>query len=174
MEKMISFLYTADYDDDGIGLSESSDDENDSSPPQSALQLHAHMFSLGEKYSIKGLCELSTEKYKTQLNHCSPLEFLRSIPSVYDMTPDSVRALRDEAKKFAGSKLKDYIKGKSTDIQEVYENVASDVPDFVKDCLDAFIEMEYDNQNCSYCHGARMTVIQRYCNNCERSCYYDY
>jgi hypothetical protein len=125
------------------------------------------MFSVGEKYSINGLCELSTEKYIRRLNDCSALEFLHSVPNVYNMTPASIRPLRDAAKKYAKRILEYYIKEKYTEIQEVYESVTPTVPDFLKDYLDAYIESSNEKWTCRYCYEDGIKIpIKRWCHNC--------
>ena len=67
---------------------------------KSAHQLHAEMFSLGDKYDCAVLKESALAKFKehTDKNDVQDLlGFIASIPIVYSSTPDSERALRDVA-----------------------------------------------------------------------------
>lgn len=147
---MVSFLYTTDYDETGIDNSAVSGQREEELPaPRSALELHAGVFSLGEKYGIKGLCELSTDKYERRLRDCSNLEFLNSVPGVYQLTAASVRSLRDVVKRFARGALENCtVQNSKNEAREVYERIASEVPDFVKDCLDAYIDNSHRCRKC--------------------------
>ena len=65
---------------------------------KSAHQLHADMFSLGDKYDCAVLKESALLKFKEHTNKNAVqdlLGFIASIPIVYSSTPDSERALRD-------------------------------------------------------------------------------
>ena len=65
---------------------------------KSAHQLHAEMFSLGDKYDCAVLKESALAKFKEHTNKNDVqdlLGFIASIPIVYSSTLDSERALRD-------------------------------------------------------------------------------
>jgi hypothetical protein len=129
VEKMINYLYTADYDSD----------ENVDQPDISRLQFHARMFALADKYDIEGLCLLSSEKFLSRFRSSpSALELLESIPDVYTLTPSSVRTLRDKATLCARTNFKKYLRDQS--VREAYEKIATEYPEFIKDVLDLYIQ----------------------------------
>jgi hypothetical protein len=125
VEKLVDYFYTMGYNENWSGQ-----------PEQyiSRLQVHARMFALADKYDIEGLRQLSLGKFR-KAN--SALELLESVPDVYTLTPPSLRALRDAAALCFKLDLKNHIQNQS--VREVYERIATEHPDFVKDVLDVCI-----------------------------------
>ncbi|KAK6810547.1 hypothetical protein RU639_013718 [Aspergillus parasiticus] len=77
VEKALEYFYVGDY----TGLSQ---DDDSACPEMSALQLHARVFALADKYDVQSLCDLSVEKYSSKLqDHFDVVEFLYSVPDVY-------------------------------------------------------------------------------------------
>jgi hypothetical protein len=83
VRKMLDYLYTGDY-------SELIDDSPTDVLPNvqplsiSALQLHAQLFAVGDKYCIPELCDAAAGKYSNRIvGHFDPFEYLDSIPDVF-------------------------------------------------------------------------------------------
>jgi hypothetical protein len=127
IEKLISFFYTANYDDK-VDLSES-----EPSRSVSNLQLYAQVFALADKYHVHGLSALCIRKYKYRLKSiCDPVEFLKSIPDVYALTTP-VRALRDVVSNFARMQIARFLRERSA--QAAYKNAVRAAPEFAIDLL---------------------------------------
>ncbi|KAH8698535.1 hypothetical protein BGW36DRAFT_293635, partial [Talaromyces proteolyticus] len=127
--KMIDFFYKADYDET------SGDSKND----MSALQLHARVFALADKYRVNDLKTLSASKYEANLRDFKPAEFLGSIPDVYNLTPEAVRTLRDIAKRTAREKLLECIIS-DREARKTYDKMKEYILGFILDIVDSYIE----------------------------------
>lgn len=160
VEKMIEYFYTMDYDT-SIAC------EGDVEIPEiTTLQLHAMMFALGDKYDVEGLRSLSAGYYAKALELSTPLEFLRSTVTVYTGTAQSTRTLRDQALKYAREKLPKA--WKVTANRQVYESVAADAPDFIKELLDSYLSVPLIGK-CSTCGPHQpMCPLQARCKSCGR------
>lgn len=161
VEKMLEFLYTGDY------VENSNEPENESTLPISALELHAQLFALADKYNIRQLCDLAAERYISRLKSSSdPLEYLESIPDVYFSTHPPKSSLREVVLRFARDNLEQLLTKQT--IREKYDRIAVEVPSFVKDVLDAFIEAPLlgDCFNCGY--RQPMLALQARCRKCRR------
>ena len=97
---------------------------------KSAHQLHAEMFSLGDKYDCAVLRESALAKFTEHADNndgYDPLGFIASIPIVYSSTPDSERALRDvvvEKIKVAPNRFL------AEDVKAAFQKVVYEVPEF--------------------------------------------
>jgi hypothetical protein len=127
VKKMIDYLYRANLDD-----------SIDDTASLSCLQLYAQIFSLADKYCVAGLASVCCEKFELRLAN-EPTEFKGSIASVYDLTPATVRGLRDIGIRFAHvffvPSFEQHPENKAT-----YESVEKLFPDFSKDLLNLFIQ----------------------------------
>ena len=133
VRQLVEYFYTGEYD----GAVKESNKNQD--PPTSELQFHARMFLLADKYSIEGLKVLSSRKYCARLNRISGgEEFLNSIPDVYTLGFLSRKPLVDGVVKFARNHLRRYAVEAST--RAIYDQVAAEVPEFVKDVLDVYLK----------------------------------
>lgn len=161
VEKLVSFLYTANYDDTV------DTPETESSPPISSLQLHARVFALADKYSVSGLSELCIMKYKRGLEYrLDPVEFIQSIPDVYTLTPAPVRALKDVVARFARNRLAGFLSRESARL--VYNYVVPNAPGFAKDLLDLYIDAPLLG-SCHNCgHFIPVIALQGRCRKCQR------
>ncbi len=97
---MVEYFYTGDYGNFGESMQkqgkEKSECSDEETPP--ALRLHAQVFALAEMYQVNPLQDLAVTKYSKALGTIPDIErLLDSIPDVYQLTPTSVRALRDKA-----------------------------------------------------------------------------
>lgn len=155
VETMLDFLYTGDY-------AESFDEIEGQSPSISALQHHARLFILAEKYAIHGLCRLAARKFKKSLdNKCDPLEFLGSIHDVYAGPPAST--LKAVATRFARYNLASVLKDEST--RKYYDEVVAEVPHFAKDVLDSYMAAPLLGR-CYRCGSKKPTLAFELCCRC--------
>ncbi|KAI9862326.1 MAG: hypothetical protein M1813_004802 [Trichoglossum hirsutum] len=94
VRRMISFIYTCDYDDE-VPLQPTLAN-NSMLVEKPALFSSIRVYAVAEKYDIKDLKELARSRFSTwaseNWNHS---EFSMMIQEVYDSTPDSDRGLRD-------------------------------------------------------------------------------
>lgn len=130
VNKMIDYFNNGDYDVSAVPEIE---EQN-----ISALQFHARMFSLADKYAVDILMLLSAAKYLDRLRNSEIVEFLGSIPAVYELTPSYVRDLRNEAIKYARINLPQGLG--STAVRQIYEGIAGTTPEFIKELLDSYME----------------------------------
>ena len=120
--RLIDCLYLGTYNDFKV--------EEDIQYWKSAHQLHAEMFSLGDKYDCAVLKESALAKFKEHTNSNNVqdlLGFIASIPIVYSSTSDSERGLRDV--------VVDEIKGApnlflAEGVKAKFQKVVSEVPEF--------------------------------------------
>lgn len=158
---MVSFLYTENYSD-RVQSSETK-------PPSlcSALQLHARVFVLADKYAVNNLLALCVEKYQRRLQSlCDPVEFIESIPEVYALPPTSTRALKEVAARFARINISNYLQEET--VQIAYNSITESVPEFVKDLLDLYIAAPLLG-NCGNCgQHVPMLALQGRCRRCRR------
>lgn len=78
--KLVQYSYTGEYT---TPLPEDQDFLD-----TTALQLQARIIALSDKYDVKGPGHLAAEKYHSKLdNDFNLVEFLESIPDVYESTP---------------------------------------------------------------------------------------
>ena len=95
-----------------------------------AHQLHAEMFSLGDKYDCAVLKELALAKFKEHANRNGVhnlLGFIASIPIIYSSTPDSERTLRDMAvDKVSGEPDRFLLEN----VKPSFQKVVFEVPEF--------------------------------------------
>ncbi|KAK7178354.1 BTB/POZ domain-containing protein [Paraphaeosphaeria sporulosa] len=153
---MIRFFYKMDYDGD---LPEGE--------IQSNLQLHARMFALGDQYDIAGVCASAEAKYwQMCIKAWDPLDFLSSVPVIYESTPTSVLGLR----KTACNAVRKYLPTMldNTDTAECFEETISENPAFATDLLRSYI----NNPLFGYCRVCRldcgMDPLQTRCQKCNK------
>jgi hypothetical protein len=160
VDKLLQYFYTGDY----TRLSE----EDDSAYSHtSALQLHARVFALADKYDVKDLCVLSAEKYSSSLEKdFNVVEFLESIPDVYHLTAPQVQTLRNLVLHFARKNLANALHHSSH--SKIYDDITCEVPTFTKDLLDSYIASPIlaDCQNCG--PTMAMQALQIRCQKCSR------
>ncbi len=133
VQRLMSFFYDEDYSDPTEG------DEN-KEVPLSALELHAEMYALGDKYQAPGLSRLATQKYERSLKRdWVPEDFLRSIAKVYQLTPESNRELRNAVLHHARSNIKQFQSNDAMRIQ--FKDTNRGVPEFTSDLLQSYIDV---------------------------------
>lgn len=166
VKKMLDYLYTGDY-------SEFIDDSPTDVSPKvphfsiSALQLHAQLFTLGDKYCIPELCDAAMGKYLDRIvGHFDLFEYLDSIPDVFFSPLKTNTGLKKFAVCVSRDKLGFHLRDKS--VRAKYDSIAAQVPEFVKETLDAFFDAPLlgDCENC----GLRrpMAALQVRCRKCGR------
>ena len=97
---MIEYFYTGDYGKSSTSTREQDKEKSACSDEErpSAPRLHAQVFALTEMYQVDTLQGLAVTKYSTALGMTPKIEeLLDSIPDIYQLTPASVRGLRDKA-----------------------------------------------------------------------------
>lgn len=158
VRRLVDCLYTADYN--------TSVESQGTDPIISELQVHVEMFALGDKYDIEALRMLSSEKYSICLdNSPTGLDFLGSVPDVYDLTEPSLRNL---TARFARHNPRKFLEDQST--RETYERIAVDVPEFIKDVLDLYMETPLLG-SCYDCGPhTPMNALETRCIKCRRDC----
>jgi len=159
VDKMIDYFYTGNYDVEPtaqIGQARN----------LSVLQTHARVFALADKYHVDALLLLSVAHYSNRLQDADIIEFLDSVPDVYQLTPDSIRQLRDKAVKYARFNLAKHIVYAS--VKRAYDNVANTTPDFIKDLLDLYMEAPLVGKcwNCGPCQA--LETVQSRCLQCGK------
>ncbi|KAI1828216.1 BTB/POZ protein [Xylaria intraflava] len=130
VERMIQYMYSGTYDArPGMYDSESA----------SRLQMHARVFALADKYQIDELETLSAREYTVSLHDKVDISpFLGSIHDVFNLTPQSKRAMRIAAINFAKNYLGAAMRG-SSDLQTRFNDTARDIPDFAQELLESFL-----------------------------------
>ncbi|KAH6874682.1 BTB/POZ protein [Thelonectria olida] len=142
VRRLVDFLYTGDY-------TEKYEEEVAGEDPISILSVHVAMFALADKYDIEELSALSGKKYCEYLTKNPDVSnFLLSIPEIYESTPTSSRGLRDHALSFSREKLPEFLTGRAS--KELFDEVAADSPEFIRELLYSFIEEPLQTQcwNC--------------------------
>lgn len=130
VDKLLQYLYTGDYTSI-LG-------KNGENVDISALQLHARVFALADKYDVQGLCELVMAKYYSRLeDDFNAVEFLESIPDVYHLTPPEIGTQRTLAIHFARKFLEKTLH--DTAYKKIYHDITLQVPTFTKYLLDSYI-----------------------------------
>ncbi|KAL8347969.1 hypothetical protein RB598_001345 [Gaeumannomyces tritici] len=159
VRRMVEYFYTGDYTDCNETTKDPSKEKSEHSDEEglTALCIHARMFALADIYQVDRLQSLAATKYGKALEKGSNIQDLfDSIPDVYQLTPYSVRALRDKAVLALRVKLGQAIRlrqftvaspstsgdnsgGAADSLMEVYDEVATETPEFLKDLLSSYI-----------------------------------
>ncbi|GAB1320967.1 BTB domain-containing protein [Madurella fahalii] len=171
VRRMVEYFYTGDYEDcsrSEQAPTEKKPENNGSSSEEDGLtplRLHAKMFALADMYQVDHLQSLAVSKYGKELGWGAKIQdILDSIPDVYQLTPSSVRALRDRAVVALRAEL-----GKPTRLRfersgdqgdkttadtllEAYDEIAAESPEFLKDLLSSYIRAPLLGR-CSHCAG---------------------
>jgi hypothetical protein len=94
------------------------------------------------------------------------LELLEFVSDVYKLASPSVKALRDKLTLCARINFKIFLQGPS--VREVYETIAAEHPDFIKDVLDIYIKVPA--LNCFTCSDDKvMNIVQGRCFTCGKN-----
>lgn len=154
----MQFLYTGDY----ASISEKDREHVDLSP----LKFHARVFALADKYDVKFLCDLAANKYYFRLrDNFDYVEFLDSIPDVYQLTPPQSR-MRMLAVRFSRERIEYALRDSSS--LETFDKITLQVPPFTKDLLDSYIACPI-LADCENCGPVRpMQALQARCWKCGR------
>jgi hypothetical protein len=137
LEKLVQFFYSLDYSDvapDDSGLS--------------PLQLHAKMFGLADEYDIPRLLGVAASKYSARcVGSWEPLEFLTSIPDVYNATLAQVPLLRHTACMAIRKVLPGMLNEEA--VAERYKKTVAENTEFATELLQTYI----DSPACIFCSG---------------------
>ncbi|KAK4148497.1 hypothetical protein C8A00DRAFT_47652 [Chaetomidium leptoderma] len=194
VRRMVDYFYTGDYKD----RSESIPQDRSKEKPKcsdgerlTALCIHARMFALADMYQVDHLQSLAATKYGKALEEQpNTEELLNSISDVYQLTPASVRALRDKAvvafrvqlgrtrwfhqpSFFADPEPSAKESGGAIDtLRAAYDEVATESPEFLKDLLSSYIRNPLLGQcgNC-YCRPGQLQpleALQLKCLTCSK------
>jgi hypothetical protein len=156
LEKLVQFFYSLDYSDvvpEDSGLS--------------PLQLHAKMFGLADEYDIPGLLPVAASKYSTgRLYSWEPLEFLTSIPDVYDAAPAQVPLLRHTACMTIRKQLPEMLLKEA--VAERYKKTLAENPEFATDLLQTYINKPL-YLHCFNCNSHQyIEIVRGWASRCER------
>lgn len=151
--RLVSYLYTGTY------LAESDE----------PLVVHAHMFAIGDKYLIPRLKTSAVTKYANCLSSDDMGAFFRSLAHVFNLTPDSERALREEAIAFARRHLLGT--KPSPSVAEEFSAVYNEAPTFsmelLKSCLEGHQVVDMpDLGRCYSCSGGDIVPVEIYGRTC--------
>ncbi|KAF3031711.1 hypothetical protein E8E12_002363 [Didymella heteroderae] len=156
LERLISFFYNMEYDEAPADSSS-----------ESTLQLHAQMFALADEYDIPELLLRAERKYWERcIKAWDSLEFLLSVPVVFEATPGSLLGLRQAAcvavRRYLPGMLEDAIVAKS------FEKTLRENPAFAKRLLESYIETPLFGycQTCRSDHA--MEPLQTRCQKCNK------
>ncbi|PIG84610.1 hypothetical protein AARAC_010919 [Aspergillus arachidicola] len=166
VKRMLDYLYTGDYSDFAGGSSTDAP-ANEPLSSMSSLQLHAQLFTIGDKYCIPELCDAAAEKYSSRLiKDFDPIEYLDSIPDVFCPPLNHNKGLKELVVRFSRVNLRFHLQDAS--IRAKYDAIAAETPDFVKELLDAYLEAPL-LEDCENCGCARpMSALQVRCQKCGR------
>ncbi|PGG98953.1 hypothetical protein AJ79_08728 [Helicocarpus griseus UAMH5409] len=158
VKRMVDFLYRAEY-------------KGTPAPSMSELQLHAKMFALADKYKIEGLRKLAIMKCLRRLhtlhdsNGSPAIEILESIGDIYQLSAlkCSVRVLVEQDIR---ANIKKYLEDPVA--RKVYERVLMEVPEFIRDVLDLYLNQPFVKRCSSCCADKPMEVLKAKCRKCDR------
>jgi len=152
VRRMVEYFYTGDYTDCSASTQDPSKDKPGCSDEEglTALCIHARMFALADIYQVDRLQSLAASKYGKALEKRSNIhDLLDSISDIYQLTPCSVRALRDMAvvalrvELGRATRLRqssgDHSAGAADSLMAVYDEIATETPEFLKDLLSSYI-----------------------------------
>lgn len=157
--KMIEFLYTASY--------RNTDTSNTTTEELYELGLHAKLYAIADKYGIDGLAVESKSIFlaATQTSW-NGQEFLRSIPSIYNLTPESNRGLRDIA--VSCTRLHSKELSTEVELQELWKDVSLQAPLYSIDVVDSFLKAPL----LGHCHSCGpdqvVDALQLRCRRCGK------
>lgn len=156
---IVEFMYLQDYN---VELSE--DEQSEDCP--SELLFHSKMFVNGDRYDIPALRTAAVEKYSSKCSKSwDPIEFLQSIPHVYDTTPDSLRPLRDTVIEIARAKLQ--LEWKDEVIASRHTEIIKNVPGYAQDLALSLIRQPSAHY-CIVCRKSQsMEVLLVRCKECK-------
>ncbi|KAL8364643.1 hypothetical protein RB595_003769 [Gaeumannomyces hyphopodioides] len=171
VRRMVEYFYTGDYTDCNEATRDPSKEKADNDELGLAAScIHARMFALADMYQVDHLQSLAATKYGKALEKRSNIQdLLDSIPDVYQLTPCSVRALRNKAvtalrvELGRTKRLRQYTAADPTtsgdnsgggvdSFMAAYDEVATETPEFLKDLLSSYIR----------------TPLLGWCSNCDR------
>ncbi|EJT76900.1 hypothetical protein GGTG_06814 [Gaeumannomyces tritici R3-111a-1] len=161
VRRMVEYFYISNYTDCNEATLDPSKEKLERSGEEglTALCIHARMFALADIYQVDRLQSLAATKYGKALEKRSNLQdLLDSIPDVCQLTPCSVRALRDKAVVALRVELGqatrlhqftvasptafgDNTGGAADSLMAVYDEVATETPEFLKDLLSSYIRI---------------------------------
>ncbi|KAF2434944.1 hypothetical protein EJ08DRAFT_722180 [Tothia fuscella] len=94
VQAMFEYLYTRVYN-------------NQSDVEASAIILHAHVYSLADKYNIQGLKDMAGNEFSEAIvEEWNTPEFVTTVKIVYESTPPSDRVLRDMVTRVSAKHIK--------------------------------------------------------------------
>ena len=183
VRRMIEFFYTGDYQDWGDqpsqvpGEKQKKNHENRDNDSEentvTALCLHAKMFALADMYQVDRLQSMAVAKYGKELERgASMQDVLDSIPDVYQLTPSTVRALRDRAiiavrtgvrkptqRLFETSGDQSRNEVAADTLLGNWDGIVAESPDFLKDLLSSYLRTPLLGR-CSNCVGEQSQPVE--------------
>lgn len=128
VDRMMSYMYTLDYDDDRRPIFDPDETEVTAYAPQ-ALLINAQVYIMAEKYEIEGLKQLACTKYKEVLpSTWNSTLFSRTASLVYEKTVETDRMLRDIIVQGASDNLKLLLdRGEFVEMLKSHGDIATDI-----------------------------------------------
>jgi hypothetical protein len=174
---MVEYFYTGDYKDCSESTQEQGKEKSECSGEEmpTALCIRARMFALADMYQVDRLQSLAVTKYGKALEKRPNIkDLLDSSSDVYQLTPPSVRALRDKA--IMGLRVQlgrtrrlrqpaffadpepsgDEGGGAADTLMAAYDEVATVLPELLKDLLSSYIRSPL----LGYCHNCGPEQLQ--------------
>ncbi|KAL2149708.1 hypothetical protein VTH82DRAFT_8360 [Thermothelomyces myriococcoides] len=155
VRRMVDYFYTGDYKGHDEPPEEPSKEKPESSEAENltALRVHARMFALAHMYQVDHLQALAASKYGKEWEKTKNFQhLLDSIPDVYQLTPSSVRALRDKVivalrawlgrtrrPSWYGEPSEGETPGAADALMAAYDDIAAEYPEFLKDLFNSFV-----------------------------------
>ena len=96
VERMITFLYTGDYDD-STDIAEEGEAETDAAQVFRVLMANARVYCIAEKYDMAGLKEMAKANFENvfQYNAFFCAKFRNTVATIFTGTPSTDTGLRD-------------------------------------------------------------------------------
>lgn len=154
--RLVSYFYTGTY----------------AAESDEPLLVHAHMFSLGDRYLLENLKTEAVVKYAADASPDDMGAFFRSLPDVFNLTPDSERGLRDEAIVFARDHLSKALSDEH--VAQAFEASYIEAPTFTKDLLMSYLGQSEQAEapilgrcRCSDGNIVPVRIVKRRCIRCS-------
>lgn len=122
------------------------------------LQFHANMHALGDKFGAEELEVVAGKSFNDVLEKASIEEAIMTVPTVYEITPASVRRLRDMLVWKVGSRFEDVLNSsglsrdpKISEAMEKSANFSVDVAFLTGHRLQKLMDIAYVYWDCPHC-----------------------
>ncbi|KAG6087039.1 hypothetical protein E4U15_000174 [Claviceps sp. LM218 group G6] len=154
--RMLDYIYTGDYADFSANDCRSVQEFREKADSDAKVEvdvvagdhvtLHAQMMQLGDMYLVDGLSRLASDKFNLHLASTRmDIIILDIIPRVYDIKCDSSNAIQKSVAAQMRTKLAK--RPWAAGVEQHLEDVTRDVPEFTRDLLKSYMEVQCDCDN---------------------------